>query len=198
MVEMISAVVLAAGRAQRMGEQKLFLPFKGKPVLEWVLETALASDLHEVICIVRDLRAVRQRIRLVHERLLWLVNHAADRGQSTSLIAGLWATHPKSQGTLFLVGDQPMIGSNLINSLIRQFSNSSALIVAPRFAGQVRNPALFRRELFPELLALTGDQGSGVLMDKYSDRSDLLEWHEEAPFMDIDVPEDYERLNRLA
>src|ERR1043166_7900755 len=103
---MISAVVLAAGRAQRMGEQKLFLPFKGKPVLQWVLETALASDLHEVICIVRDLRAVRQRIRLVHERLLWLVNHAADRGQSTSLIAGLWATHPQSQGALFMVGDQ--------------------------------------------------------------------------------------------
>jgi CTP:molybdopterin cytidylyltransferase MocA len=57
---------------------------------------------------------------------------------------------------------------------------------------------LFRRELFPELLALTGDQGGGVLMDKYSDRSDLLEWHEEAPFMDIDVPADYERLNKLA
>ena len=195
---MISAVVLAAGRAQRMGEQKLFLPFKGKPVLQWVLETALASDLHEVICIVRDLRAVRQRIRLVHERLLWLVNHAADRGQSTSLIAGLWATHPQSQGALFMVGDQPMIGSNLINSLIRQFTNGSALIVAPKFAGQVRNPALFRRELFPELLALTGDQGGKVLMDKYTDKSDLLEWHEEAPFVDIDVPEDYERLNKLA
>jgi len=195
---MISAVVLAAGRAQRMGEQKLFLPFKGKPVLQWVLETALASDLHEVICIVRDLRAVRQRIRLVHERLLWLVNHAADRGQSTSLIAGLWATHPQSQGALFMVGDQPMIGSNLINSLISQFTKSSALIVAPKFAGQVRNPALFRRELFPELLALTGDQGGKVLMDKYTDKSDLLEWHEEAPFVDIDVPEDYERLNKLA
>src|ERR1043166_4239990 len=198
MGRMISAVVLAAGRAQRMGEQKLFLPFKGKPVLQWVLETALASDLHEVICIVRDLRAVRQRIRLVHERLLWLVNHAADRGQSTSLIAGLWATHPQSQGALFMVGDQPMIGSNLINSLIRQFTNGSALIVAPKFAGQVRNPALFRRELFPELLALTGDQGGKVLMDKYTDKSDLLEWHEEAPFVDIDVPEDYERLNKLA
>jgi molybdenum cofactor cytidylyltransferase len=195
---MISAVVLAAGPAPIMGEQKLFLPFKGKPVLQWVLETALASDLHEVICIVRDLRAVRQRIRLVHERLMWLVNHAADRGQSTSLIAGLWATHPNSQGTLFLVGDQPMIGSNLIDSLIRRFRSSPALIVAPKFAGQVRNPALFRRELFPELLTLTGDQNGRMLMDKYSDKSELLEWHEEEPFMDLDVPADYERLNKLA
>ena len=46
---MISAVILAAGRADRMGEPKLFLPLGGKPVLQWVLESALASDLDEVI-----------------------------------------------------------------------------------------------------------------------------------------------------
>jgi len=31
---MISAVVLAAGRAERMGEQKLLLPLRDKPVLQ--------------------------------------------------------------------------------------------------------------------------------------------------------------------
>ena len=35
---MISAVILAAGRAERMGEPKLFLPLGGKPVLQWVLD----------------------------------------------------------------------------------------------------------------------------------------------------------------
>ena len=59
---MISAVVLAAGRALRMGEQKLFLPLRDKPVLQWVLESALASGVHEVICVVRDLRSVRNAI----------------------------------------------------------------------------------------------------------------------------------------
>jgi molybdenum cofactor cytidylyltransferase len=195
---MISAVVLAAGRALRMGEQKLFLPFRGKPVLQWVLETALASKVHEVICVARDLRSVRPRIRLVDERLFWLINHAADRGQSTSVVAGLWATNPKSQGTLFLVGDQPMIRRELINSLIERFESSSALIIAPTFAGQARNPVLFRRDLFPELLKLTGDRGGRVLLEKYGDRAELIEWHEEAPFIDIDVREDYERLNKLA
>jgi len=87
---MISSVVLAAGRADRTGEQKLLLPLGGKPVLQWVLESALASDLHEIVCVVRDLEAVRRRISLSDERLYWLTNQAADRGQSTSLIAGLW------------------------------------------------------------------------------------------------------------
>jgi len=66
---MISAVVLAAGRAERMGEQKLLLPLRDKPVLQWVLESALESEVHEVICVVRDLEAVRQRISLTNDRL---------------------------------------------------------------------------------------------------------------------------------
>ena len=146
---MISSVILATGRADRMGEHGL---------LQWVLESALASDLHEIICVVRDLEAVRRRISLSDERLYWLTNPAADQGQSSSVIAGLWAIDPKSDGALFLSGDQPMIRPELINSLVEHFENTNALIVAPSFRGQTRNPILFRRDLFPELLQLTGDQ----------------------------------------
>jgi molybdenum cofactor cytidylyltransferase len=114
---MISSVVLAAG----MWEQELLLPLRGKPVLQWVLGSALASDLHEIVCVVRDLSAVGRKISLADERLYWIINDAADRGQSTSVIGGLWAIDPKSDGALFLVGDQPMVGPELINSLLERF-----------------------------------------------------------------------------
>jgi molybdenum cofactor cytidylyltransferase len=195
---MISAVVLAAGRAERMGEQKLLLPLNDKPVLQWVLESALSSSLQEVTCVVRDLKPVRQRITLAHDRLHWLVNYAADRGQSTSVIAGLWAIEPRSEGALFLVGDQPLVRKDLIDAVIERFKQSSALIVAPSFKGRARNPVLFRRELFPELLKLTGDRGGRLLIEKYKNSTDLVEWHQEMPFLDIDVREDYERLKELA
>jgi molybdenum cofactor cytidylyltransferase len=195
---MISAVVLAAGRAERMGEQKLLLPLNDKPVLQWVLESALSSSVQEVICVVRDLKPLRQRIILAHDRLHWLINYAADRGQSTSVIAGLWAIDPRSEGALFLVGDQPLVRKDLIDALIERFEQSSALIVAPSFKGRTRNPVLFRRELFPELLKLTGDRGGRLLIEKHKSRTDLVEWHQEMPFMDIDVREDYERLKELA
>jgi molybdenum cofactor cytidylyltransferase len=195
---MISAVVLAAGRAERMGEQKLLLPLHDKPVLQWVLESALSSRLQEVTCVVRDLKLVRQRITLAHDRLYWLVNYAADRGQSTSVIAGLWAIEPRSEGALFLVGDQPLVKKDLINALIERFQQSAALIVAPSFRGQARNPVLFRRELFPELLKLKGDRGGRLLIQKYKARTDLVDWQQETPFMDIDLREDYERMKELA
>ena len=195
---MISAVVLAAGRAERMGEQKLFLPLGGKPVLQWVLESALASDLDEIICVARDLGPVRRQINLADERLFWLVNYGADRGQSTSVIAGLWAANPESEGVMFLVGDQPLIRKELINSLIERFADNSSLIVAPEFNGEARNPVLFRRELFPDLLKLTGDRGGRALLDKHRKKTTLVEWQNELSFLDIDLPEDYERIKGLA
>jgi len=180
-----------------MGQQKLFLPLRGKPVLQWVLESVLASGIDEVVCVVRDLRSICGKIAVSQERLIWLVNEATDRGQSTSVIAGLWAVDPRSEGALFLVGDQPLVQSALIDALIERFKSSAARIVAPSFRGQTRNPVIFRRDLFPELLKLTGDRGGRGVIDKYREQTALLEWHDEATFLDLDVHEDYEKLKQF-
>ena len=198
MAEMISAVVLAAGGTPITGEPDWFLPLRGKPMLQWVLESALASGLHEVICVTRDLVAARQQIALVHERLFWLANPAADRGRSTSVVAGLWAVDPKSLGALFFAGNQPMVPRDLIDAIIRRFESSPALMVAPTFAGQARNPALFRRDLFPELLKLTGDRDGRALIEKYIDKTEFIEWNREAPFWDTELFKNGAQLNQLA
>jgi molybdenum cofactor cytidylyltransferase len=194
---MISSVVLPAGRAESMGEPKSLLPLRGKAVLQWVLESALASVLHEIICVVHDLKVVRRRISLVDKRLYWLTNYAADRGQSTSVIAGLWAIDPKSSGALFLAGDRPMIRPELINALVERSEKGDALIVAPSFQGQARNPVLFGRSLFGELLQLTGDRDGRVLIDKHRKKTALVEWNDELSFKDIDVHRDYETIKAV-
>lgn len=84
------------------------------------------------------------------------------------MIAGLWATHPSSDGAMFLVGDQPLISKELINTLAEKFIAQSAWIRgAPTFKHQPRNPVVFRRNLFPELLQLTGDGGGRILINKH-------------------------------
>ena len=193
---MISGIILAAGAAERMGRQKLLLNLNGKPVLQWVLEAALSSELDEVVCVVRELKEIQQGISLKHEKLGWAVNERAAEGQGTSVIAGLKAINPQSEAALFLVGDQPLVKRDLIDGLIDLFRKTAALIVAPTFQGQTRNPVLFRRDLFPELLKLTGDRGGRRLIEKYKDKTVFLEWKEEAPFLDVDRWEDYEKLKK--
>lgn len=193
---MISGIVLAAGESKRMGQDKLFLDFRGKPVLAWVLEAALASGLGEVICVVRELERVEKKIPLRSRKLRWVVNEEASKGQSTSIIAGLKAISPQSDGALFIVGDQPLIKKELIDGLVALFARTGAAVAAPTYQGETRNPVLFHRELFPELLKLTGDRGGKNLIEKHKDRAAFLEWHEESPFLDLDVCEDYRELKK--
>lgn len=193
---MISGIVLAAGKAQRMRQQKLLLHLKGKPVLQWTLEAALGSKLDEVVCIVRKLQEIQQGISLKHEKLRWAVNDRAAQGQSTSIVAGLKAISSQAEAAIFLVGDQPLVKPDLINGLIGLFEKEAALIVAPTFQDQTRNPVLFHKLLFPELLKLTGDKGGRRLIEKYKDKTVFLEWKEEAPFLDVDRWEDYEKLKK--
>jgi molybdenum cofactor cytidylyltransferase len=193
----ISAIVLAAAQAQPSGESQLFMPLRGKPVLQWVLESALAADIDEIICVTRDLKAVQKQINLVDKRLFWLMNYAADRGQSTSVIAGLWASNPESDGVMVLVGDQPLVRTELINSLIERFAATSAWIVAPSFNREARHPLLFRRRLFPELLRLSGDRDAGALLERYPKNTALVEWQDGVSFLQLNVGEDFERIKEL-
>jgi molybdenum cofactor cytidylyltransferase len=180
---MISVVILATGQTD---DEKLFLRLNDKPALQWMLESALGSDADEVICVTGDLAAARREIKLVNERLFWHLNASAARGQSTSVIAGLWASHPQSEGVMFIAGDKPPVRKELINSLIEKFHQSRASIVAASFSGEARGPLLFRRDFFPELLKLTGDNGGLSLLAKSREKTALVEWQEEVSFLHLD------------
>ena len=49
---MISAIVIAAGESKRMGRTKQLLPWKGKVLLQHVLDSILGSKVDEVILVL--------------------------------------------------------------------------------------------------------------------------------------------------
>jgi molybdenum cofactor cytidylyltransferase len=69
---------------------------------------------------------------------------------------------------------------------------SLAPIIAPLVSGQRSNPVLFDRDTFGDLLALEGDQGGRALFSRYPVQ--WLPWHDVNLLLDIDTPEDYQRL----
>jgi molybdenum cofactor cytidylyltransferase len=172
---MISAIVLAVGHG---AEQKAFSPLDNKPLLQRVLENALASRLDEIVCVTRDLAAVRREVKLSDRRLCWLVNAAYDLGRSTPFAAGLWASHPQSAGVMFLDGEGMPVHHELIDLLIARFKQSTAWIVAPGSAGRPTSPALFRRDLFPELLRFAANGGERGLLERHAAKTALVEWLE--------------------
>ena len=191
----VAALILAAGASSRMGRPKQLLDWDGRPLVRAAAEMALAAGLDPLLVVVGGAQAqVTEALAGLPLRLI--VNSDYTSGQSTSLRAGIAALNDDIDAVVVLLGDQPFVTTTIIAQLVAEWQMGGALIVAPTYAGQRGNPVLFARAVFPELLAVQGDQGArGVLAADHA-RLRLVHFDDSRPLADIDTPEDYERLRK--
>ena len=81
----------------------------------------------------------------------------------------------------------------MIRALRETFDRGGRTIVAPVYRGTQGTPVLFSADVFPELIALTGDAGARAVVQRDASRVALVPFDLTVP-IDIDTPEDYERL----
>lgn len=191
----VAGIVLAAGQGTRMGRAKQLLPYRGRTILECVVDNALASNLHRVITVI-GYQAEAIEPLLKSRDTTVVVNPGFAAGQSSSLKAGLAALTEESDAALFLLGDQPLVTPETLNLIIAAYADSRAPIVVPQFGGRRGNPALFARETFARIARLSGDRGARQLFDEYADRLLTLPVDTGEIFWDIDTEEDYRKLLR--
>jgi molybdenum cofactor cytidylyltransferase len=190
----IAGVVLAAGSSSRLGRPKQLLPVRGEPLLRHTVRRILASTLDEIIVVVgHEADAVRTAMAGLPVHVVG--NPDYERGQSTSLLAGLAALSPDAEAVVFLLGDQPGVDPAVIDALIAAWRETGGPVVAPRYADGVGNPVLFARDVFPELTVLTGDTGARSVVRARRRAGDLhlVPVPHPAP-PDIDTEEDYAAL----
>lgn len=187
---MIAAVVLAAGGSSRMGKPKLLLAYHGKPLLLHVVDAATASQVGRTVVVLgygaRDLRRL-----LFGKPVEILLNRNWPRGLSTSVKCGLAAVSQEAEAVLFLLADQPLVTSEIIDRLIEAFQASRAAIVAPTYQGRRGNPVLYSREMYPALEDLQGDQGGRALLETNREKVLTVKVASAAILRDVDTPEDY-------
>jgi molybdenum cofactor cytidylyltransferase len=189
----IAAVILAAGASSRMGRPKQLLDWGGRPLARAAAETALAARLAPIVAVVGAARA-EVEAALADLPLQVVANPDYAAGQSTSLRAGIAALDPDADAVVVLLGDQPFVTAAIIERLVAEWHASQASIVAPVYAGQRGNPVLFARAVFPELLAIQGDQGARSVLAADPSRIHPVAFDDPRPLADIDTLEDYERL----
>jgi molybdenum cofactor cytidylyltransferase len=187
----VAGIVLAAGGASRLEQPKQLLPWRGQPLVRRVAETALAAGLHPVV-VVTGAFAEAVAAVVVDLPVVIAPNPDWQTGQSTSLRTGLHCLPSNSGAAVFLLADQPQTPVTLVESLVAQHARTLASIVAPLVDGQRGNPVLFDQRTFADLLALSGDTGGRALFSRYP--VTWLPWHDAKQLLDIDRPEDYQRL----
>jgi molybdenum cofactor cytidylyltransferase len=192
---MISAILLGAGESRRMGFDKLSLPWGKKTVLEHCFGTLLRSRVQEVV-VVLGLRNKGVRNLFCGENIKIVTNPRPAGGMSTSIRKGLQAIHPRSDGILVALGDQPFLKTRTINVLIRTFTRGKGGIIVPSFRGRRGHPVIFHKRYRKELLSLRGDVGGRSLVERYPKDVIMVPVKSEGVVKDINTWQDYEKSSR--
>jgi molybdenum cofactor cytidylyltransferase len=185
-----AGIILAAGRSARFGAPKVLLDWHGKPFVRQTAEIALRAGLSPVIVVV-GAYAAEVRTALADLPVQVVSNPDWADGQSTSLRMGL-AAADGAGAAIFLLADQPHLPVTVVRELLDIHRRSLAAIVAPRVDGRRANPVLFDRVTFADLQAVSGDQGGRAVMERWP--VTWLDSAERRLLVDIDTPEDYQRL----
>jgi molybdenum cofactor cytidylyltransferase len=171
------------------------LDWKGKPFVLQVAETALRSGLEPVV-VVTGFHAADVEAALSGLPVTIIRNPEYQQGQSTSIRAGVASLSGKAGAAVFLLADQPQIPVDVIRALVESHGQNMQAILAPLVLEDRRaNPVLFDRDTFADLMQLTGDVGGRGIFDKH--RVEYLPWHDEILLLDVDKPQDYQKLKEL-
>jgi len=189
---MIYAIILAAGRSQRMGTQKLLLPLARKPVITRIVDELQACQLQELLVVVgRDGRRIRKA--LAGRSVRFLSNPEAEGDMLSSIRCGLRAMPAGGSGFLVVLGDQPNVTAELVGMLIAGFTRSGSGIVVPTHRGHRAHPVLLAARFRDELMS--GYEGVGLrgLLNAHPNEVYPVEIANGALLRDMDKPEDYQR-----
>lgn len=187
---MIAGILLAAGRGERFGGRKLLAKLDtGKTILE-TSAVAMRAATDDVMIVVRDdaeLVDLAERIAAALDLRL-LVNHHANVGMATSIVAGVEATSTAS-GWLIGLADMPYV----LPSTIREIADrirSPTTIVVPTHQGMRGHPVGFGSDYFARLTALTGDAGARSVLQAFAAEVQVLPVDDPGVLMDIDTQAD--------
>lgn len=186
----ITGIILAAGGSKRLGQPKQILKINNEYLINLVISNSLESNLSSIVVV---LGAYYNQIRpiLNNENKIQIVNNRDWRkGQSTSLISGLKiADTDKTNAVMFLLGDQPFITKNIINSLIDKFDEGMHDVVMVKTGEKKTPPIIFSRSCFEQIYKLEGDKGARDIIGSL--KTGYLENLDPTAIIDIDTKEEY-------
>jgi molybdenum cofactor cytidylyltransferase len=195
----IVGILLAAGRGERFGGEKLLARVRAAPAGPAPLASAgndcvgalacrnLAAALPDVIAVVRPGdAALAEALRAAGARIVPCAN-AAD-GMGASLACGVKATRDAA-GWIVALGDMPWIAESTIVRVVRAIADGA--IVAAPFYRQLRgHPVGFGAACFAELSALSNDDGAKSVVAAYRDSLVRIDVEDPGTLRDVDRPDD--------
>jgi len=186
-------ILLAAGASVRMGKAKQLLEFQAKTLLRRSAETALQISDKVVVTLGARSAVLLSEIEDLPVQIAENKDWKTGMGGSIKIgLEKLLEANENFKSVMILVCDQPFVNVDLLQKIVVEFEKTNASVVACEYENTLGVPALFSREIFPELLALDSSNGAKYLIKKHLSNLIRVAFPEGA--FDVDTPADYEKL----
>ena len=196
MASVIPVIVLAAGRSSRMGRAKAALPAgDGHTFLTRIVRTFLDAGVDDVIVVVgHDADLIAASFSESGLPARFVVNREYDRGQLSSLVAGLGVVdRPGVSAVLVTLVDVPLVSTATVRAVVERYRATRAPIVRPTSGDRHGHPLLIDRSLFDALRAADPSTGAKPIVRAHATADGDIAVDDEGAFTDIDTEEDYRR-----
>jgi len=193
---MISAIVLAAGKSSRMGENnKLLLPYKNSTIIGTVLDELKNSLVDEIIVVGRPENNIYSLVKN-DASYKYVVNENSDDGLTSSIHCGMREAQSQASGYIICHGDMPLLNYNDYNILINKYLDINDKVILLPIKNKKRgNPVLFSSHFKEEILALESSNGCKPIVAKNSFFVSEVVVNNSNYFTDIDTADDYDSIS---
>lgn len=184
----VSAVLLAAGSARRMGKLKQLLPLGEKTIIRHCLDTLIVSGITDIAVVLgRERDRMKMEMRGVPVKIA--VNEKPGSDMAESVRAGLMAVDRYSTGLLICLSDHPLVTAETVKGLVTAHVADPFQIIIPVYDGRKGHPSLFPRGVIEEIFP-KGNLREIISRDPR--RVKCIDVQDEGAIIDIDTVEDYE------
>ncbi|MFT4733308.1 MAG: molybdenum cofactor cytidylyltransferase [Arcticibacterium sp.] len=187
----VGIIILAAGESRRMGLPKQLLDINGESMLKKAVDEALATGFEPVTVVIgarkeKIMHALAKLPINIVENPMW------QSGMASSILRGLAGSYlieKNLDAVLIMTCDMPEVSADYLKELVKASKNSDKSIVASQYQKILGVPALFKKEVFHDLLDLKGDAGARQIYEDHKD--DILAIPFPGLGLDLDTKEDY-------
>lgn len=157
---MKAAIILAAGESSRMGFPKQLAEYKGKTILETVVETVSNNIENSIVVLGHENETLTEKIDFKNSTIL--INESWEEGIISSIRTGLFylSSDKNIDGALIFMGDQPAINPEVIEKLLTTKHDNDEVLV-PQYRYQKGYPILIPRFFWNKLELITQDDIDG-------------------------------------
>jgi len=190
----VGAVLLAAGEARRMGGRpKPLLQLGGVPLIRRNLIALSGAGVDEV-AVVLGHRADEVELALLDFPVTIVRNPDYERGQMSSMHAGVAALSARLDAIIVAVADQPLLNAEDVIALIGAFKKrGTASAIVPYVNGERGNPIILDAAVREAVLAGDANFGCRQWLAAHPEQVARMDTGNRHYIVDVDSPEDIDR-----